>query len=203
MWRLPQRRSYMKQNKLDKAKPLLNRLLMHKPGEIDRKWRLYNSLAQIYLEKGRLGEAEKFAKRAYLGRERFLARDDNLLLESVDLLVHTYELQGKTDTVEALRRVHRAASIAASNGHLEVVKLLLASEETDRRALIGREKVLGVKHPDKLISVHDRPWMILYQGKYEAAEEMNRRSLKGYGKALGPDHTSTLTGKGKGKVDNC
>ena len=148
--------------------------------------------------------------------------------------MHIYELQGKTDTVEALRRVHRAASIAAStehlevvkvlldnganismtnadgrtplesaasNGHLEVVKLLLASEGTDRRALIGREKVLGVEHPDKLISVHDRPSMILYQGKYEAAEEMNRRSLKGYGKALGPDHTSTLTGKGKGKVD--
>ena len=171
----------MKKNKLDKAKPLWNRLLMHKPGEIDRKWRLYNSLAQIYLEKGRLGDAEKFAKRAYLGRERFLARDDNLLLESVDLLVHIYEPQGKTDTVEALRRVHRAASIAASaehlevvkvlldngadisvtnadgrtplesaasNGHLEVVKLLLASEETDPRALIGREKVLGVEHPD-------------------------------------------------------
>ena len=122
--------------------------------------------------------------------------------------MHIYELEGKTDTVEALRRVHRAASIAAStghlevvkvlldngadisvtnadgrtplesaasNGHFEVVKLLVASEETDRRALIGREKVLGVEHPDKLISVHDRPSMILYQGKYEAAEEMNRR----------------------------
>ena len=99
---------YMKQNKLDKAKPLLNRLLMYEAGETDRKWRLYHSLADIYVKKGRLGEAEKFAKRAYLGRERSLPKDDNLLLASVYQIVQVYELQGKTDTAEALRRVYGA-----------------------------------------------------------------------------------------------
>lgn len=99
---------YMKQNKLDKAKPLLNRLLMQENGETDRKWRLYHSLAEICREKGRLVEAEKFAKRAYIGRERSLNKDDRLLLESVNLLVHVYELQHKTETAEALRRVYRA-----------------------------------------------------------------------------------------------
>ncbi len=103
---------YMKQNKLDKAKPLLNRLLMQENGETERKWRLYHTLAYIYQEKGRLAEAEKFAKRAYIGRERSLEKDDQLLLESVSLLVHIYEVQGKTETAEALRRVYRAKSTA-------------------------------------------------------------------------------------------
>ena len=103
---------YMKQNKLDKAKPILNRLLMQEKGETDRKWRLYHSLAEIYQEKGRLVEAEKFAKRAYIGRERSLDKNDALLLKSVSLLVQVYELQDKTETAEALRRVYSAESIA-------------------------------------------------------------------------------------------
>ena len=101
---------YMKQKKIDKAKPLLNRLLMQETGETERKWRLYHSLAQIYEDKGRLAEAEKFAKRAYLGREKTLEKDDILLLESVNLLVHLYELQNQTETAEALQRVYRAES---------------------------------------------------------------------------------------------
>lgn len=101
---------YMKQGKIDKAKSLLNRLLLQEKGETERKWRLYHSLAEIYQEKGRLVEAEKFAKRSYLGRERSLAHDDRLLLESVDLLVRVYELQHKTETAEALRKVYQAVS---------------------------------------------------------------------------------------------
>ena len=102
---------YMKQKKIDKAKSLLNRLLMQEKGETDRKWRLYHSLAEIYQEKGRLAEAEKFAKRSYLGRERWLNKDNRLLLESVNLLIHIYERQHKTETAEALRKVYRAEII--------------------------------------------------------------------------------------------
>ena len=102
---------YMKQKKTDKAKSLLNRLLMQEKGETDRKWRLYHSLAEIFQEKGRLVEAEKFAKRAYLGRERWLDKDDRLLLESVNLLIRIYERQHKTETAEALRKVYRAEII--------------------------------------------------------------------------------------------
>ncbi len=99
---------YMKQKKLDKAKSLLNRLLMQEKGETDRKWRLYHRLAEIYQQKGKLAEAEKFAKRAYLGRERWLVKDDKLLLDSVNLLIRIYEVQHKTETAEALRKVYRA-----------------------------------------------------------------------------------------------
>lgn len=102
---------YMKQGKTDKAKPLLNRLLMQEKGDTDRKWRLYHSLAEIYHDQGKLVEAEKFAKRAYVGRERSLDKGDRLLLESVNLLVHLYELQHQTETAEAIRKVYRAKSI--------------------------------------------------------------------------------------------
>lgn len=101
---------HMKQNDTDKAKSLLNRLLLQEKGETDRKWRLYHSLAGIYQDKGKLGEAEKFAKRAYLGREKSLDKHDRLLLDSVDLLVHVYRLQQKTETAEALLKVYQPDS---------------------------------------------------------------------------------------------
>jgi tetratricopeptide (TPR) repeat protein len=54
-----------------------------------------------------------------------------------------------------------------------------AAEEMNRRALEGREKVLGVEHPDTLNSVSNLALVLQNQGKYEAAEEMNRRALEG------------------------
>ncbi len=68
-----------------------------------------------------------------------------------------------------------------------------AAEEMNRRALEGREKVLGVEHPSTLTSVDNLASVLRYQGKYEAAEEMNRRALEGYEKVLGVEHPSTLT----------
>jgi Tfp pilus assembly protein PilF len=54
-----------------------------------------------------------------------------------------------------------------------------AAEEMNRRALAGREKVLGKEHPDTLTSVSILAEVLQYQGQYEAAEEMNRRALAG------------------------
>ncbi|KAK4695704.1 hypothetical protein P7C71_g2097, partial [Lecanoromycetidae sp. Uapishka_2] len=101
---------YQKQKQLNKAKQALNRLLMQEKGETERKWRLYHSLAKIYHEQDRLPEAEKFAKRAYIGREKTLEKDDLLLLNSVNLLIAIYEREHKMETAEALRRVYRTES---------------------------------------------------------------------------------------------
>jgi hypothetical protein len=59
------------------------------------------------------------------------------------------------------------------------------AEEMNRRALEGKEKVLGVEHPS---------------GKYEVAEEMHRRALEGKEKVLGgaPYHTDQRRRSGKG-----
>lgn len=132
---------YMKQKKLDKAKPLLNRLLMQEMGETDRKWRLYHSLAEIYQEKGRLAEAEKFAKRAYLGREKSLGKDDRLLLESVNLLVLVYELQHKTETAEALRKVYRAESIVPEVPEKSERRSMKLQSQLDEKHLVKQSHV--------------------------------------------------------------
>jgi hypothetical protein len=47
----------------------------------------------------------------------------------------------------------------------------------NRRALEGREKVLGAEHPHTLASVANLATVLRGQGKYEEAEEMNRRAL--------------------------
>jgi len=66
------------------------------------------------------------------------------------------------------------------------------AEEMNRRALEGREKVLGQDHPDTLNSVHDLASVLQYQGRYDQAEEMNRRALEGREKVPGQDHPDTL-----------
>jgi guanine nucleotide-binding protein subunit alpha len=62
-----------------------------------------------------------------------------------------------------------------------------------RRALAGKEKVLGVDHPDTLTSVNNLAVVLRNQGKYGEAESMSGRALAGTGKVLGVDHPSTLT----------
>ncbi|OCK97022.1 uncharacterized protein K441DRAFT_549805, partial [Cenococcum geophilum 1.58] len=63
-----------------------------------------------------------------------------------------------------------------------------AAEEINRRALKGREKVVGQEYLGTLTSVSN-----LAIGKYKAAKEINRRALEGYKKALNKEHPSILT----------
>lgn len=67
------------------------------------------------------------------------------------------------------------------------------AEKISRRALNGREKVLGVEHPSTLTSVNNLSSVLASQGKYKAAEEIHRRALDGWEKALGVAHPSTLS----------
>ena len=101
---------YHKQGQLDKAKRVLNRLLMQEKTETDRKWRLYQTLAEIFKAQNRLPEAEKYAKRAYIGREKSLEKGNRLVLQSVSLLISIYEQQGETETAEAFKKVYRSES---------------------------------------------------------------------------------------------
>ncbi|KAK3333869.1 hypothetical protein B0T19DRAFT_139514 [Cercophora scortea] len=66
------------------------------------------------------------------------------------------------------------------------------AEQMHRRALDGKEKVLGPEHPSTLASVSNLASVLQDQGKYEEAEQMNRRALNGKEKVLGPEHPSTL-----------
>ena len=53
------------------------------------------------------------------------------------------------------------------------------AETLSRRALEGRERVLGVNHPDTLILVGNLGSLLEAQGKLEEAEMLKRRNLRG------------------------
>ena len=69
----------------------------------------------------------------------------------------------------------------------------LIAERLNRQALEDREKVLGPKHLNTLISVNNLAVVLRNRGKYKESEEMNRRALKGIEKVLGLEHPDTLT----------
>lgn len=61
-----------------------------------------------------------------------------------------------------------------------------------RRALEGRDKVLGVEHPHTLDTISNLGSLLQEQGEYQAAEEMHRRALKARERVLGVEHPDTL-----------
>ena len=86
-----------------------------------------------------------------------------------------------------LKSLALLASVLGDQGKYE------EAENMHRRALKGKEKVLGIEHPNTLNTVNNLAMIFQDQGKYEAAEKMHRRALKGSEKVLGIEHPSTLT----------
>ena len=100
---------YVKSKQLDKAKAILGNLLKLEYKESDRKWRLYHSLAEVYLAQKRLTEAEKFAKRAYIGREKMFGKGHGLILQSAALLAQIYDQQGEKQSAQVFRNLYDSA----------------------------------------------------------------------------------------------
>lgn len=99
---------YVKSNQLDNAKSMLSDLLKQESTDSDRKWKLYHTLAEVYLEQKRLPEAEKYAKRAYIGREGSLGKGHGLILQSASLLVQICEAKGEPEEAQAFRNMYEA-----------------------------------------------------------------------------------------------
>ena len=70
------------------------------------------------------------------------------------------------------------------------------AEGMHRRALEGREKVLGKEHPDTLSSMNNMALVLDYQGKYHEAERMHRQVLDIRQKVQVPEHPDRLTSMG-------
>lgn len=66
------------------------------------------------------------------------------------------------------------------------------AEPLFRRAIEGREKVLGVNDPETLKSKQDLGWMFYRKGDFSAAEPLWRGALPGLEKRLGVNHRDTL-----------
>jgi tetratricopeptide (TPR) repeat protein len=66
------------------------------------------------------------------------------------------------------------------------------AEKLNRRALEGREKELGVRHPDTLTSVYCLADLLHTTKRYAEATELYHRVCDGYTTQLGPDHPRTV-----------
>lgn len=61
-----------------------------------------------------------------------------------------------------------------------------------RRALDGKEKVLGKEHPDTLISVYVFAFVLQAQGRYDESSILYQRACAGFEKVLGSNHPTTV-----------
>jgi hypothetical protein len=62
----------------------------------------------------------------------------------------------------------------------------------NRRALDGKEKVLGKEHPNTLMSVYCLAYLLHKRKRYDAASELYRRASRGYRITLGQSHPTTV-----------
>jgi hypothetical protein len=66
------------------------------------------------------------------------------------------------------------------------------AEKLNRRALEGREKELGVHHPDTLTSVYCLAHLLHMTERYAEATELYERAYNGYVQKLGAQHPDTI-----------
>ena len=66
------------------------------------------------------------------------------------------------------------------------------SEELQKKALEGREKVWGIDHPHTLLAVHRLASVYIDKGMFDVARPLCIRALEGREKALGSDHMDTI-----------
>ncbi|KAF8853548.1 HET-domain-containing protein [Acephala macrosclerotiorum] len=124
-----------------------------------------NNLGILYVNQGKLGEAEQMYQRALRGYEKAWGPEHTSTLRTINNLGFLYASQGK----------------------------LVEAERLYRRALRGYEKAWGWEHTSTLCTVKNLGFLYENQGKLAKAEEMYQRALRGYEKAWAPEHTSTLS----------
>ncbi|KAJ6140713.1 hypothetical protein N7497_011606 [Penicillium chrysogenum] len=133
----------------------------------------------LYYQK-RYKEAEIEFRRALQGREKLLGpyHGDTLYsAHSLGLSLYRQECYEEAETL--------AMSLYDQDQYKE-------AETMSRRALEGREKLLGHDNEETLNSAHRLGLTLYYQKQYKVAAPMFRRALLGREKTLGYDHRHTL-----------
>ncbi|KAL8688858.1 MAG: hypothetical protein Q9218_005336, partial [Villophora microphyllina] len=97
---------YLHTRRYQKAKRILGQLLKEETANIDRKWRLYGSLAMAYRGQKQLDKALLNAKRSLRGRVEMYPQDHCLVYESAALVIDIYERQGDYQTAKELRGIY-------------------------------------------------------------------------------------------------
>ncbi|MCJ1425603.1 hypothetical protein MMC29_003503 [Sticta canariensis] len=164
------------------------------------------NLGALYLDQGKMKEAEEMYLRALTGYEKAWGAEHASILDLVKNLGILYSDQGKRNEVEEmylralpgkekawgaehtsmLDKVNNLGLLYSRQGKME------EAEGMYLRALTGKEKTWGAEHTSTLDTVNNLGLLYSRQGKMEEAEGMYLRALTGKEKAWGPEHTSTL-----------
>jgi tetratricopeptide (TPR) repeat protein len=145
-----------------------------------RNWLLENGQMTKWAAKAVSRLAEVFPNDEHRNRAEWRG----YLSHATYALASMYVRQDRDDHVELLQKL---GLCLLSDGRFdEASGHLLEVMET-------REKVLGIDHPDTLMSVSNLAGVLDRQGKYEESEELNQRVLAVSEKVLGVDHPHTLT----------
>ena len=149
-----------------------------------------NSLAQLYVDQGRYGDAEPLYRRVLDAQERTFGREHPNTLTSVNNLANLYRARAimarPSRFTGAPSRPESARSAGASQyarEHQRSGELYLNqgrygdAEPLFRRGLDAQERTLGREHPNTLGSVNDLAILYLNQGRYGEAETLFRRVL--------------------------
>lgn len=167
----------------------------------------FEKLGNLYINQGKLAEAENMYIQALEGKEEVLGRDHRSTLYTVYNLGRLYIDQGKLAKAEKMYiRTLQGYEETFGPNHRETLDMVsnlgvlyntqnrqAVAEKMYIRALQGKKKVLGLNHISTLRTTNDLGNVYADQGKLADAEKMYIQALKGFKEQLGLNHISTLS----------
>ncbi len=157
------------------------------------------SLAHLYREQGRYGDAEPLLKEVLAMSERELGAENRDTLLMVQNLASLYEAQGRYGEAEPLlkRAVEASVRVLGEEDHYTLIAFhsLAAlyhgqgryneAEPLYKRVLAINERVLGKDHPDTLAGLASLADLYRGQGRYGEAELLSKRAVEASVRILG------------------
>src|SRR5262249_51895947 len=123
--------------------------------------------------------------------DELLSKQENGRREVDQLLLHTQACVGLVDQATFLLP---EVSLLARAGWLLYERVrYVEAELLLRRALTGRESILGSEHPDTIQSMNSLAALYQTLGRYEEAQLLLQRVLEIRERVLGPEHPDTAT----------
>jgi tetratricopeptide (TPR) repeat protein len=168
-----------------------------------------NSLANAYMQVGRIDEAIALHTRTVTDRERLLGHDHPDTLTSRNNLANAYQHAGRTDEAIALHtRNLTDRERLLGDDHVSTLNsrgnLALAYEEAGRigeaialhtRTLTGMERLFGENHPNALQSRNNLAIAYQRAGRTDEAIGLFIHTLTDRERVLGHDHPDTLNSR--------
>ena len=138
----------------------------------------------------REGELEE-SDRGSNGRDSTTSSDEGVSVSSAmkDMALDESQGKGSSDTLDSLETARQEASYGRA--HVQEGRHLKA-EECFIRAVAIRERMLGEKHKETLLTQTSLAWTLQRQGKYSEAENVYRKILGNMIEVFGPTHRETL-----------